>query len=125
MGISRVDEFDTLRVGIRHEPLFLGIATVAAEQSLDFLPNQSASVLWAFATCRVPASDGLIMRIEVAVHRDICQYTPRHVAGMLWSLATLHAQCEPLTACLVSGVMTEGLSGLASDGPAHLASIAW
>eukprot|EP00928_Gymnodinium_smaydae_P043599 TRINITY_DN29177_c0_g1_i3.p1 TRINITY_DN29177_c0_g1~~TRINITY_DN29177_c0_g1_i3.p1 ORF type:complete len:772 (+),score=109.38 TRINITY_DN29177_c0_g1_i3:368-2683(+) len=126
-NVSRADELDMnpARVGIRHERLFNGIAAAAAHQTHNLLPQHCTSLLWAFGACTVPCSREMLDAIQVAARRDENQYTPRHVAGMLWSLAVHTQRHEPLCSSLISKATAEGIRGLASDGPAHLASIVW
>lgn len=123
-SVSRVDEFDTARDGLRHEPLFVGIASAAARKPRGLIAQHCASLLWAFASCTVPVGNALADCIEIAWRHSSDQYTPRHVAGMLWALAKLRHNHAPLCGGLLGGV-AGSVDELAQDGPAHLASIVW
>ncbi|CAE8691786.1 unnamed protein product, partial [Polarella glacialis] len=112
---------------IRHEPLFRGLASVAVRMADELLPQHRASILWAFATCQVKAGFELVADSMVGgVRAKLREHGPRHVAGMLWSLAVLQPQRrEPLVDALLLAATSGGTEGLVRDGPAHLASIVW
>eukprot|EP00927_Polykrikos_kofoidii_P039020 TRINITY_DN33463_c0_g1_i1.p1 TRINITY_DN33463_c0_g1~~TRINITY_DN33463_c0_g1_i1.p1 ORF type:complete len:1044 (-),score=155.17 TRINITY_DN33463_c0_g1_i1:55-3186(-) len=125
-SLARADEFDTARVGFRHEPLMIALSNIAATHVQDLLPQHTSSMVWAVAAVLVDSGNHLCDSIASNMRRGGgSEYTPRHTSTMLWALAVQPRFHEPLCAMLLTGITGGGINDLASDGPAHLASIAW
>ena len=95
-SVGRSKELDECVEGFRHEPLFTSIAVAMRNRG----PSEShaqynASVLWAFASCSMTRGCGTVSQtLCLSILAAKQGYTPRHVANMLWALATSRRHCD-------------------------------